>query len=346
MDIPQLAPFAQEVLLNAFRTHYQLFQYAVSDLVGSHNDVIVIERLGDDIDEFANMVAENQAIFPPEEFAILETSLAAMFLRVGRTTVWNALLEYGIAEPQQSPFDEPNALSALVNADPTNDDILDPDHPIPSGDFPAEVEELAASSQLTASFAGPMSDISDDDLDMLLLHLRTHYQLAGLSMLNGMLRRLSHRVAIKQIRQSLLRIDPVQQIFERICLIRWGIVIHGFIDGVRGDQLPQEEEGLSEDKLEVYGIDWQGLCNDNILHSHAQNNSTTEGSSSWVGHTGPPPDLSQVIVQPPVGTLTEEEVTDLYNSFSHLIGSAEDGDVILLWSQALAHVRVLYPDVF
>ncbi|KAF8208323.1 hypothetical protein K438DRAFT_1755019 [Mycena galopus ATCC 62051] len=111
-------------------------------------------------------------------------------------------------------------------------------------------------------------------------------------------------------------------------------------------QLPQEEEDLSKDELEVFGINWQGLCDNNILHSQAQNNSTTEGSSSWVGHTGPPPDLSQVIVQPPVGTLTEEEGTDLYNSFSHLIGSAEDGDIILLWSQALAHVRVLYPDVF
>ncbi|KAF8142276.1 hypothetical protein K438DRAFT_1784888 [Mycena galopus ATCC 62051] len=104
------------------------------------------------------------------------------------------------------------------------------------------------------------------------------------------------------------------------------------------DVTVQEEEDLGKDELEVYGIDWQGLRGNNILHSQAQNNSTTEGSSSWVGHTGPPPDLSQVIVQPPVGTLTEEEATDLYNSFSHLIGSAEDGDIILLWSQALAHL--------
>ncbi|KAF8173207.1 hypothetical protein K438DRAFT_1426206, partial [Mycena galopus ATCC 62051] len=197
----------QEVLLNAFRTHYQRFQNAVSNLVGSHTDAIVIERLGDDIGEFANMI-QNRAVFPPEEFATLENSLAAMqldirleyqeavdashhgrpviiqtirsggpgrprihidpdflqwaygqrptasitrFLGVGRATVRNALLEYGIAEPQQTP------------------------------------------SQPTTSFTGPMSAISDDDLDMLLLRLRTHYRQAG--------------------------------------LIRWGIVIHGFIDG-------------------------------------------------------------------------------------------------------------------
>ncbi|KAF8146552.1 hypothetical protein K438DRAFT_1922188 [Mycena galopus ATCC 62051] len=401
-----------EVLLNAFRTHYQHFQNAVSDLVGSHTYVIFIERLSDDINEFANMVTE-ATIFPPEEFAILETSLAAIhpcihidpdflqwaygqrptagisrFFRVRRTTVQNALLEYGIAEPQQSPFDQPDALSASVNADPTNNDILDPDLPIPSGDFPAEVEELAASSQPTASFTGPMSYICDDDLDMLLLRLRTHDRQAGLSMFNGMLRQLGHRVKIKQICQSLLRIDPVQRIFERICILRrdypvlgpnslwhhdgqhgrchgqvgatWGdhftrlevwygldiknvahiwplhllflgtintqltffaeswnqhhiqirngtnwsptdmFVFDMYVNDVRRDQLPQEEEDLGEDKSEVYGIDWQGLHDDNILHSQAQNNSTTEGSSSWVGHTGPPPDLSQVIVQPPV----------------------------------------------
>ncbi|KAF8143071.1 hypothetical protein K438DRAFT_2110938 [Mycena galopus ATCC 62051] len=412
MDIPQLAPFAQEVLLNAFRTHYQRFQNAVGDLVGSHTDAIVIERLGDDINEFANMAVDAshhgrpvivQTIrsggpgrprihidpdFLRWAYGQRPTAGITRFLRLGRTTVRNALLEYGIAEPQQSPFDQPNALSASADADPTNDDILDPDLPVPSGDFPAEVEELAAPSQPTASFTGPMSSISDDDLDMLLLCLRTHYRQAGLSMLNGMLCRLGHRVAVERIRQSLLRIDPVRRIFEHIRIrrreyrvlgpnslwhhdgqhgesvhnvrierlwvdvtaqvgatwgdhftrleVRYGLDINNvahiwllhllflgtintqltffadswnqhriqirnganwsptdmfvfdmYVNGVRGDQLPQEEEDLGEDELEVYGIDWQGLRDDNILHSQAQNNSTTEGSSSWVGHTGP-----------------------------------------------------------
>lgn len=35
-------------------------------------------------------------------------------------------------------------------------------------------------------------------------------------MLDGMLRRLGHRVQYDRICQSLLRIDPVRQIFERI----------------------------------------------------------------------------------------------------------------------------------
>ena len=58
MDLPQLGSFAQEVLLNAFRTHYHPFQAAVTDLVGTQTDVIVISRLGDDLDEFADIVTE------------------------------------------------------------------------------------------------------------------------------------------------------------------------------------------------------------------------------------------------------------------------------------------------
>ncbi|KAF8183207.1 hypothetical protein K438DRAFT_1907979 [Mycena galopus ATCC 62051] len=393
MDLPQLGSFAQEVLLNAFRTHYHRFQAAITDLVGTQTDAIVISRLGDDLDEFADIVTEaNQAIFPPEEFTTLETSLAAMrldirleyqdarstasisrFLGVGQTTVRNALIAHGIVEPQQNPFQQ--ADDSLDTAGPSDgDDILDPDLPIPpTGSFPPEVAELAASSQPTTSFTGPLSDISDDDLDMLLLRLRTHYRRAGLSMLNGMLRRLGHRVPIERICQSLLRIDPVRRIFERIRIrrrdyrvlgpnslwhhdgqhVQYGLDINNvahiwllhflflglintqldffaqswnqhriqirnspnrsptdmfvfdmYVNGVRGDQLPAAEENFDEEELE------------------AQNNSHAEGSSSWVGRTGPPPDLSQVIVQPPMGTLTDEEVNDFCSilvliSFNH-----------------------------
>ena len=119
-----------------------------------------------------------------------------------------------------------------------------------------------------------------------------------------------------------------------------------FVNGVRGDQLRPDEEDLDEEELEVYGIDWRGLREDGVLHSQAQNNPTTEGSSSWIGRTGPPHDLSHVDVQPPTGTLTGDEVGDLYNSFSDLIGRPEDENIVLLWTQALAYVRVLYPRIF
>ncbi|KAJ7877930.1 hypothetical protein B0H14DRAFT_3083044 [Mycena olivaceomarginata] len=443
-----------------FHNSARLLMTGVNDIVGSHADAIVISRLGDDIDEFAAIVDENEAVFAPDEFATIQTSLTAMrldirleyqdarstasisrFLRVGRTTVRNALLEHGIAQPQESPFqqvDPPSPPASTEDTDPNDDDILDPDLPIPSaGEFPPEVQNMVPSSQPTTSFTGPVSEISDDELDMLLLRLRTHYRRAGLSMLNGMLRRLGHRVPTERVRQSLLRIDPVRRIFERIwirrreyrvlgpnslwhhdgqhgesvhnvrierlwvdvtaqvgatwadhftCLeLRYGLDINNiahiwllhflflgtinsqlaffaeswnqhriqirnspnrsptdmfvfdmFVNGVRGDQLPPEEENLIDEELEVYGIDWQGLRDDGVLQSQAQNNPRSEGSSSWVGHTGPPPDLSEVIVQPPQGTLTADEITHF----------AEDADIISLWNHALTHVRVLYPNVF
>ncbi|KAJ7883437.1 hypothetical protein B0H14DRAFT_2276106, partial [Mycena olivaceomarginata] len=98
------------------------------------------------------------------------------------------------------------------------------------------------------------SEISDDELNMLLLHLHTHYHCAGLSILDGMLRQLGHCVPTEKVCQLLLCIDPVRQIFECIQihhreyrvlgpnslwhhdsqhgdLIQWGIIIHGFING-------------------------------------------------------------------------------------------------------------------
>ncbi|KAJ7217501.1 hypothetical protein B0H12DRAFT_1032097 [Mycena haematopus] len=119
-----------------------------------------------------------------------------------------------------------------------------------------------------------------------------------------------------------------------------------FVNGVRGDQLPPEEEDLNDEELEVYGIDWRGLQEDDVLRSQAQNNSITEDASSWIGRTGPPPQLSHVNVQPPPGTLTQDEVDVLCESFADLIGRAEDENIVLLWTQALAYVRVLYPHVF
>ncbi|KAJ7357927.1 hypothetical protein DFH08DRAFT_953131 [Mycena albidolilacea] len=244
MDVSQLGSFAHGVLLAAFRTHFERFKTGVNDIA----DAIVISRLGDDIDEFAAIVDKNEAVFAPDEFATIQTSLTVMrldirleyqdavdelhhgrpalvqtlpstgrgrpriyidpdflrwaydqrstasisrFLRVGRTTVRNALLEHGIAQPQESPFqqvDPPSPPASTEDTDPNDDDILDPDLPIPSaGEFPPEVQNMVPSSQPTTLFTGPVSEISDDELDMLLLCLRTHYRRAGLSMLNGML---------------------------------------------------------------------------------------------------------------------------------------------------------------
>jgi hypothetical protein len=68
------------------------------------------------------------------------------------------------------------------------------------------------------------------------------------------------------------------------------------VHGVRGHQLPEE---LSNEELEVYGIDWEALHEERILQSQRSNNSASEGGSSWIGQSGPPEHLNEVSVNPP-----------------------------------------------
>ena len=72
-----------------------------------------------------------------------------------------------------------------------------------------------------------LSTMSDEELDAILSELRSHYRRAGLCMLDGMLKRLGHRVQTERIRQSLLRIDPVHRIFDRIRIRRRGYTVPG-----------------------------------------------------------------------------------------------------------------------
>ena len=94
----------------------------------------------------------------------------------------NALLEYGIAEHQEAPS---NLTSTSPDSDNDSGDLLDPEGPLPSN-LPTEVQDIGApSKQSTISFTGPLSGMTDGDLDDLILCLHSHYQHAGINMLDG-----------------------------------------------------------------------------------------------------------------------------------------------------------------
>jgi hypothetical protein len=289
-------------LLSAFRIHYRRFEAAIHEASVNPTDSTVLARLGDNLDEFANLVVQvslvlypqisriiceiffqNAEIFDVAELSTLRQNLRIMqmdirlqyeevldqshhghptvvemihtghrgrprvridpeflqwayahrstsgiarFLHVGRRTVRNALLDYGIAEPQDSPFH-------LSDPDPEDtevldeDDLLDPSLPLPANiQIPVNISGASASNstdQLTrsaVSFTGPLSTLSNDVLDNLILQLRAHFRRAGISMLDGMLRQLGHRLPRDRIRESLMRIDPVQRVFQRIQIRR------------------------------------------------------------------------------------------------------------------------------
>ncbi|TFY51120.1 hypothetical protein EVJ58_g10727 [Rhodofomes roseus] len=471
------------------------------------------------------------------------TSGIAQFLQVSRSVVRNALLEYGLAQPQASPF----PLSSFPDSAEgvASDDLLDPQAAWPAGAPVPDAAQLAVPPQI-ASYTGPLSSISDDALDDLIRRLRQHYIRAGLTMLDGMLRRLGHQIPRTRIRESLLRIDPVHRVFDRIRirrrkyqvagpnalwhhdgqhgalfyqifagvgshthgpagLIRWKIVIHGFIDGysrliaalrahnnnraatvlllflmaaylfgvpsrvrgdhgvenlavaewmetnrggqrgsyiwgrsihnvrierlwvdvtaqvgakwadffsllevrysldphsdlhiwllhylflddinaelqffaeawnhhriqmrdgpnrspadmfgfdmlvhgVRGDQLP--DEALSAEELEVYGVDWEALREEQVLHSHHANNTHDGGLTSWIGRTGPPEHLNEVDVQ----AVEEPALTHLAGALAELqgiiqpwAGHADRESLALRWVNSLVFLQTRYPDVF
>ncbi|KAK6972320.1 hypothetical protein R3P38DRAFT_3134346 [Favolaschia claudopus] len=439
-------------------------------------------------------------------YSLRSTASIARFLGVSRNTVRTALLEYGIAVPQQQPATLAGG-NRRRNQNP--DDSAE--------EYLIQSDEQAAQTAQTSSYTGPLSAISDDDLDALVVNLRCHYRRAGVTMFDGMLRRLGHHVPRERIRQSLIRIDPVQRVFQRITirrrtyhhgLIRWGIVIHGFIDGysrlitglrasnnnraqtvldlflmaaarflapsrVRGDhgvenllvaaymealhgegrgsylwgrsvhnvrierlwvdvtaqigatwanvfmllelhhgldinnvshiwllhylfltQINQQleffmdswnqhqiqvrdgpnrspadmfgfdmlvhgvrgtnlnaardEEHMSDAELEVYGVDWEGFQDDVLLDSRQENNAVNEGSSSWIGRVGPPPaeQLNEVLVEPPTGPFSPEEMDDLAASLGHLADAVDDNEVANLWTEALILARQMHPELF
>ncbi|KAI0055053.1 hypothetical protein BV25DRAFT_1766853, partial [Artomyces pyxidatus] len=421
-------------LLDGFRRHYHQFDSSIREAIASESDSTVIARLGDDLDQFGQLVTQHASVFPAEELETLRRSLALMrqdvqlqdwlawayghrsvqgiaeFLGVGRSTVRNALLDYGLSQPQMNPFparvhQEQVVLQEFLQGD---DILLDPEGTA-SGKLSlifALQPDLLFLAAVT-SFTGPLTVIEDDQLDAAVLDIRAHFPRAGISMVNGMLRQIGIHVSQEKIRQSLLRIDPVRRVFERIrirrreykvpgpnalwhhdgqhgnnlhlCLFtcvhnvrierlwvdvtaqvgsKWAefftnlelshgldvnstthlwllhqlflsglnaelsffanawnlhkiqirngpnrspadmFVMDMYVFGVRGSQLAPEE-ALSEEELEVYGVDWEGLMENSLLTSRTSNNQTDEGYTSWVGRAGPPEHLNTIEVDPP-----------------------------------------------
>jgi hypothetical protein len=145
-------------------------------------------------------------------YSLRSISSIAHFLGVSRGLVRQQLVEHGIAEPQSQPF----MLSAeyTYGDSDENGDVLDPSGAVSSTSSPSD------SINLTTSYTSPQSAISDNELDDLVIRLRRHFRRAGVTMLHGMLQRLGYRISRERITQSLLRIDPVQRVFQRILIRR------------------------------------------------------------------------------------------------------------------------------
>lgn len=117
--------------------------------------------------------------------------------------------------------------------------------------------------------------------------------------------------------------------------------------GIQGLRLPPENaEPLTQDEIEVFGIDWEGLRNDGLLRSREANNLQGEGADSWITRSGPPTNLNEVLVEAPTGLFNELELSHLENSLAQMAGAVTEREVITLWSSALALACLMHPELF
>ncbi|KAJ3755629.1 hypothetical protein EV360DRAFT_96085 [Lentinula raphanica] len=327
------------------------------------------------------------------------TNGIARFLGVSQRTVRRALLVH--VAPTQDENEN----------DGTTDNLLDPRLSIPNT-LPIEVQTAAGSIRYSSS-SRRHSNIVNDDLDSLIRLLRSYYPRAGIQMLHGMLRSLGHIVPYERIRHSLIRVDPVHRVFERIRIRRrvysvpgpnslwhhdghhlfrsvhnvrierlwvdvsnyisqnWNDIftrleMHHQLDvnnpnhiwllhylfintineslafwvegwnchrisqrrgggparspedmwgfdmlahGLRGD--PVDQYTMTDAELEVFGVDWEGLRDNDLLRSLRRNYAHEEGSNTWLGRGGPPEHLNEVRVDPPSGLMTAHEIQPL-----------------------------------
>ena len=120
------------------------------------------------------------------------------------------------------------------------------------------------------------------------------------------------------------------------------------VHGVRGYQLPTPPDvSLSDEELEVFGVDWEGLQDENMLQSRQTNNRADEAPGSWLVQNPPPQNLNEVNVVPPVaGIFTDEEIMAIDQSLFYLLGAAGDDEVAELWTEALVLARSFHPNLF
>ena len=117
------------------------------------------------------------------------------------------------------------------------------------------------------------------------------------------------------------------------------------VHGARGDQL-QNEPVISQEEIEVFGIDWEALRDENVLASQRENNDSQEAAESWIGRVGPPPNLNEVQVNAPDAPFSEADIQSIDTAVSPWVGSGEDDSIISMWIHGLAVASHLRSNLF
>jgi len=115
------------------------------------------------------------------------------------------------------------------------------------------------------------------------------------------------------------------------------------VHGLRGDY---PDTIMTDEELEVYGVDWAALQNEQLLESARQSGQQNTGSSSRIRQAGPPDNLNEVPLFPP-----DAPYADTHSDFDRRMMAwfAEEGcnsNISGIWNYGLGLAHVLYNDIF
>ncbi|KAJ7664653.1 hypothetical protein DFH06DRAFT_918240, partial [Mycena polygramma] len=184
---------ALQELLNAFRERYHRYETIVHEAIANSADAVVLWRLGDDLNQYLGLINE-ATIFPEAELQLILHNVGAMQNDVR--------LQYNQAV-DQSHQGHPVVIETVQTGSRGRPSYeIDPDflqwaYSLRSTSSIARFLGVSRATVRTAllahgiapqesapvpeiaSYTGPLSTISDDELDNVLIRLRRHFLIHG-----------------------------------------------------------------------------------------------------------------------------------------------------------------------
>lgn len=119
------------------------------------------------------------------------------------------------------------------------------------------------------------------------------------------------------------------------------------VHGLRGSHLfDPNEENMTDEELEVYGVDWEALQNDRILESARQNGRSDTNTTSWIGRVGPPDHLNEVsLFSPDAPSIDDSAIFDTTLT-AWITAQGQNTSIPSIWNYGLALARTVYGNNF
>jgi hypothetical protein len=115
------------------------------------------------------------------------------------------------------------------------------------------------------------------------------------------------------------------------------------VHGLHGSHLPgQNEENMTDEELEVYGVDWEALQNDRILESVRQNGRSDTNTTSWIGRVGPPDNWNEVSLSPPDAPSIDSPVIFDSTLTAWITAQGQNTSISSIWIYGLALACTTY----